>query len=124
MLIKTVILKYEGYDCEEGYIHTITFKQYKADNGNSMYVIGTTIVSREAANQVYASICKNCTSHEPIRAITRYVSDEQIIAGFKKNIDEYVEYIDDWETYRRAFNTNEIYRRKLDEFMKISGRKN
>ena len=122
MFVKTVSVECKGCTgWKYPYDTTRFIKEYRADNGKSIYKYYDRIVTRDEANEIYKEICSDCKSHKA-KATTVKATDEEIIKRFEDAIDPYTAYIDDWEQEQEANAYNELMRNLIAKFKKVAER--
>ena len=117
--IKTVsvgaLMPYGGHKCFK-WTHFTTFE---ADNGNKLFTIdGETAIDREEGNKKYLEYAhaEGFKRYENVIETT----DQEIIERLEKEIDLYVDYIDDGKQWRAAITRNKNIREFIDTFKKLA----
>ena len=103
----------------EKYWKIKTFYQYAAENGNSLYLIGSEYTDKETGNQTFKDLVANAREYSVSRN-TLELSDKETLEHLGKSIDPYVEYIDNYRQYKEAQASNQHIYNLMDAFRKTA----
>lgn len=115
-MIKTTILNYNTGT----YDRIAVFRQYEAENGNSVYTVGDNMVTKDEGNERFKELIKASVSH----TVTKNIQDadnEEIIDRIEQGYDPYVEYIDNYSQYRSACAHNDYITSLCNTFRQAAG---
>lgn len=96
-----------------------SFKQYTADNGNSIYTIDGKIVSKNEGNNIFVNLIRSSKEYT-VEKSTLDLSTAEIIKNLQLSIDEYPEMIDNYQQYKSALAHNDKIYHLISEFEKIA----
>ncbi len=122
-MIKITTLKYDSYkntkDFEHGSYRTKNFVKYVAENGNFICTVNGEIVTKEEGNKTFRELKSKFYNDCKVEKELLNYNDEEIIKYLKGGIDRYVEYIDNYNQYRKVKDNNERLWKLVSEFMNI-----
>lgn len=95
------------------------FSQYTAENGKSVYTIGTALVSKEEGNKVFSDIKKKDPNAE-VSVKTVNASNEDILNFLDNSLDKYTNYIDDYRQQKAAEKANDEIYKIIDAFSNVA----
>ena len=99
--VKIVTIKYVS-----NFIYPVLFKTYIAENGNVVYVANDRLTTKEEGNAIFQEY-KERYEVDKITARYEMIKEEEATNYYKKGIDEYIEYIDDWNQQEQARKYND-----------------
>ena len=99
-------------------VHHI-FTKYIAENGECVCTIDDEIVSKNEGNEIFRNLTSKAEDYTVEKTILNK-NDTEIIEYIKENIDEYVEYIDDYYQYKNAKDNNDRLYKLISKFKSIS----
>ena len=99
--VKIVTIKYVS-----DFVYPVLFKTYIAENGNVVYVANGRLTTKENGNAIFQEYKENYKV-DKITAQYEMMKEEDAIAYYKRSIDDYIEYIDDWKQQEQARKNND-----------------
>jgi F0F1-type ATP synthase beta subunit len=110
--VKIVTIKYVS-----DFVYPVLFKTYIAENGNVVYVADGKLTTKEDGNKFFQE-CKESYKVDKITVMYKAMNEEEVINYYKKGIDEYIEYIDDWNQQEQARKYNNRMREIINAIEK------
>lgn len=110
--VKIVTIKYVS-----DFVYPVLFKTYIAENGNVVYVADGRLTTKEDGNEFFQE-CKEAYKVDKITVRYKAMKEEEAINYYKKGIDEYIEYIDDWNQQEQARKYNNRMREIINAIEK------
>lgn len=114
-MIKRTIVRYKD---SYGYYRNTYFTKYIAENGCFVCTVDGEIVNPDAGNNTYKNIIKT-KKDVSIKKEIDTKGDKEIIDYLEGGIDKYVQYIENYEQYRKAYDNNARLRKLISHFEAI-----
>ena len=95
------------------------FQQYTAENGKSVYTIGTMLVSKEEGNKIFSDIKKKDPTAE-VSVKTIQANNADILKVLDDSIDKYTQYIDNYRQQKAAERANDEIYKIISAFNKVA----
>lgn len=110
--VKIVTIKYVS-----NFVYPVTFKTYIAENGNIVYVANGRLTTKEEGNAIFQER-KERYAVDKITARYEMMKEGDAIAYYKRSIDDYIEYIDDYKQQEQARKNNDRLREVINAIEK------